>query len=148
MSPRRKVRPEWGWAAARARLAALMPSWLACCRVMCRCSALAGSAFGITGLGNVSGRSLAGVNPESYTQPNTRSSSYQYTTPLCDATAVRRPDGTTPSGDDEKLLYCTSQYYTAGTAAGTAIWADAKRAAPLLHNLIGVTVYNRAREQF
>ena len=102
----------------------------------------------ITGLGNVSGRSLAGVNPESYTQPNTRSSSYEYTTPLCDATAVRRPDGTTPANDDEKLLYCTSQYYTSGTAASTAIWADAKRAAPLLHNLIGVTVYNRAREQF
>lgn len=102
----------------------------------------------ITGLGNVSGRSLAGVNPESLTKPGTRSTSYQYVTPLCDAAAVLRPDGGAPANDDEKLLYCTSQYYTSGTAASTAIWADTKRAAPLLHNLIGVTVYNRAREQF
>jgi hypothetical protein len=102
----------------------------------------------ITGLGNVSGRSLAGMNPESLTQPGTRSTSYQYVTPLCDAAAVLRPDGSTPANDDEKLLYCTSQYYTSGAAASTAIWADAKRAAPLLHNLIGVTVYNRAHEQF
>lgn len=107
----------------------------------------------ITGLGNVSGRSLAGMNPESLTQPGTRSTSYDYTTTLCNASAVRRPDGTTPSTDDEKLLYCTSQYYnTSGTVSSftssTAIWADAKRAAPLLHNLIGVTAYNRAHEQF
>ncbi len=102
----------------------------------------------ITGLGNVSGRSLAGMNPESLTQPNTRSTSYQYTTALCDASAVRRPDGTTPSTDDEKLLYCNSQYYTSGTDVGTAMWADSKRAGPVLHSLIGVTVYNRAREQF
>lgn len=102
----------------------------------------------ISGLGNVSGRSLAGVNPESFTEPGTRSGSYQYNTPLCDASAVRRPDGGTPADDDEKLLFCTSQYYTAGTTSGTAIWADAKRAAPLLHSIIGVTVYNRAREQF
>lgn len=102
----------------------------------------------ITGLGNVSGRSLAGVNPESYTKPGTMSSSYQTGTPLCDASAVLRPDGSTPSGDDEKLLFCTSQYYTAGASDSTAMWADSKRAAPLLHNLIGVTAYNRAREQF
>lgn len=102
----------------------------------------------ITGLGNVSGRELAGINPESLTKPGTRSTSYQYVTPLCDAAAVLRPDGTTPANDDEKLLYCTSQYYTSGAAASTAIWADAKRAAPLLHNLIGATVFNRGREQF
>lgn len=102
----------------------------------------------ITGLGNVSGRSLAGINPESLTKPGTRSTSYQYTTPLCDAAAVLRPDGGTPANDDEKLLYCTGQYYTSGTAASTAIWADATRAAPLLHNLIGVTVFNRGHEQF
>jgi GDSL-like Lipase/Acylhydrolase len=102
----------------------------------------------ITGLGNVSGRSLAGINPESLTKPSTRSSSYQYVTPLCDAAAVLRPDGGAPADDDEKLLFCTSQYYTSGTAASTAIWADAKRAAPLLHNLIGATVFNRAYEQF
>lgn len=102
----------------------------------------------ITGLGNVSGRSLAGMNPESLTQPNTRSSSYQYTTALCDASAVRRPDGTTPSTDDEKLLYCNSQYYTSGADVSTAMWADSKRAGPVLHSLIGVTAYNRAREQF
>lgn len=102
----------------------------------------------ITGLGNVSGRSLAGINPESLTQPGTRSTSYQYVTPLCDANAVRRPDGTTPSTDDEKLLYCNSLYYTSGASVSTAMWADSKRAAPVLHNIIGVTVYNRAREQF
>lgn len=103
----------------------------------------------ITGLGNVSGRSLAGLNPQSYTQPGANgSSSYQTATPLCDAAAVLRPDGSPPANDDEKLLYCTSQYYTTGASANTAIWADAKRAAPLLHNLIGVTVFNRAREQF
>ncbi len=102
----------------------------------------------ITGLGNVSGRNLAGINPESLTKPGTRSTSYQYDTPLCDAAAVLRPDGTTPANDDEKLLYCTSQHYTSGTTANTAIWADAKRAAPLLHNLIGVTVFNRGHEQF
>lgn len=102
----------------------------------------------ITGLGNMSGRSLAGINPESLTKPGTRNNNYQYVTPLCDAAAVLRPDGGTPANDDEKLLFCTSQYYTSGTSSSTAIWADAKRAAPLLHNLIGVTVYNRAREQF
>lgn len=102
----------------------------------------------ITGLGNVSGRDLAGVNPESLTKPGTRSTAYQYDTPLCDATAVRRPDGGMPADDDEKLLYCTSQYYTSGFVASTSIWADATRAAPLLHNLIGVTVFNRGHEQF
>ena len=112
----------------------------------------------ITGLGNVSGRSLAGINPESLTNPGTRSDSYQYVTPLCDASNVRRPDGepidpvgpgrTAKDVADEKLLYCTSQYYTTGNTASTAIWADDTRAAPLLHNLIGVTVFNRAREQF
>ena len=102
----------------------------------------------ISGLGNVSGRSLAGVNPESYTKPATIAQSYQTITPLCDAAAVRRPDGTLPANDDEKLLFCTSQYYTAGANPSTAIWADAKRPAPLLHNLIGVTGFNRAREQF
>jgi hypothetical protein len=102
----------------------------------------------ISGLGNVSGRSLAGVNPESLTEPGTRSAAYQYTTPLCDANAVLRPDGGVPVNDDEKLLFCTSQYFTAGASTNTAIWADTKRAAPLLHSLIGVTVFNRAREQF
>lgn len=102
----------------------------------------------ITGLGNVSGRELAGMNPESLTKPGTRSNAYQYVTPLCNASAVLRPDGGSPADDDEKLLFCTSQYYTSGAAANTAIWADAKRAAPLLHNLIGVTAFNRAREQF
>lgn len=107
----------------------------------------------ITGLGNVSGRSLAGFNPESLTKPGTRSTAYDYTTTLCNASAVLRPDGTTPSGDDEKLLYCSNQYFnTSGTVSSfsisTAMWADSKRAAPLLHNLIGVTAFNRAREQF
>lgn len=112
----------------------------------------------ITGLGNVSGRSLAGINSESLTKPNTRNQSYRYDTPLCDATAVRRPDGepidpvgpgrTDKDVANEKLLYCTSQYYTSGLSASTTIWADDTRAAPLLHNLIGVTLYNRAREQF
>jgi hypothetical protein len=102
----------------------------------------------ITGLGNMSGRSLAGINPESLTKPGTRNNNYQYVTPLCDANAVLRPDGGAPANDDEKLLFCTSQYYTAGTSASTAIWADATRAAPLLHNLIGVTVFNRGHEQF
>lgn len=102
----------------------------------------------ITGLGNVSGRSLAGVNPESYTKPGTMGSSYQTATPLCDASLVRRADGTTPADDNEKLLYCTSQHYASGTDVNTAMWADSKRAAPVLHSLIGVTVYNRAREQF
>ena len=107
----------------------------------------------ITGLGNVSGRSLAGFNPESLTKPGTRSTAYDYTTTLCNASAVLRPDGTTPATDDEKLLYCSNQYFnTSGTVSSfsisTAMWADTKRAAPLLHNLIGVTAYNRAREQF
>lgn len=113
----------------------------------------------ITGLGNVSGRSLAGINPESLTKPSTRSSSYQYTTPLCDAAAVRRPDGsavppvalpgrTAEDVANEKLLSCTGQYFTSGTSLSTAMWADSTRAAPVLHNIIGVTVFNRAREQF
>lgn len=113
----------------------------------------------ITGLGNMSGRSLAGINPESLTKPGTRNNNYQYVTPLCDANAVLRPDGqpidpvalpgrTADDVANEKLLFCTSQYYTSGTSSSTAIWADAKRAAPLLHNLIGVTVFNRAHEQF
>ena len=102
----------------------------------------------ITGLGNVSGRSLVGMNPESLTQPGTRSTSYQYTTPLCNASAVRLPDGTMPSSDDDKLLHCNSLYFTSGTDINTAMWADSKRAAPVLHSLIGATAYNRAREQF
>lgn len=113
----------------------------------------------ITGLGNVSGRELAGVNPESFTKPATRNASYKIDPPLCDASlVVSRPDGASidPVGPgrtaddvaDEKLLFCTSHHYTAGTSPSTAVWADAKRPAPLLHNLIGVTVFNRAREQF
>lgn len=102
----------------------------------------------VRGLGTVSGRSLAGVNPDSYTNPNTRSSSYVVATPLCDADAVRRPDGTTPVTVDDKLKYCTTRYIVAGGSVSTYLWADATRAAPLLHSLIGVQGVSRAREQF
>ena len=103
----------------------------------------------ITGLGNVSGRSLAGVNPESYTKPGTRNGNYVYDRALCDTSStVKMPDGATPADADQLLLACTPQYFVSGGSTNTFMWADSKRAAPLLHNLIGVTVYNRAREQF
>lgn len=102
----------------------------------------------VRGLGNVSGRDLAGVNPDPYTNPSTRSTSYVVSVPLCDANAVRRPDGTTPSTVDDKLKYCTTRYLTAGASSSTYVWADATRPATLLHGLIGVQVFNRAREQF
>lgn len=102
----------------------------------------------VRGLGNVSGRDLAGVNPDPYTNPSTRSTSYVVTVPLCDANAVRRPDGTTPTTVDDKLKYCTTRFLTAGASTSTYVWADATRPATLLHGLIGVQVFNRAREQF
>ena len=102
----------------------------------------------VRGLGTQSGRSLAGVNPDSYTNPTTRSNSYTYRASLCKSADVLRPDGTAPANDDERLSYCTTQYLVSGGSASTYIWADATRAAPLLHSLIGVQGFSRAREQF
>lgn len=101
----------------------------------------------VRGLGNVSGRDLVGVNPDSFTNSTTRSTSYVHSTALCNTTGLTKPDGTTTTGLDADVRFCN----TAGALNGstsTYIWADATHYAPLGHSLIGSLAYNRARQQF
>lgn len=101
----------------------------------------------VRGLGNVSGRSLAGVSTDSYTNTSTRSSSYVYRTSLCNTGAVLRPDEQSVGGADP-LKYCTTQHLVSGGSLSTYMWADSTRFAPLGHSLIGVQAYTRAHDQF
>ena len=102
----------------------------------------------VRGLGNVSGRDLVGVNPDTFTNTTTRSTSYVHSTALCDTTAQTKPDGVTTSGLPSDVLFCTTASMVSGGSISTYIWADATHYAPLGHSLIGSLAYNRARQQF
>lgn len=102
----------------------------------------------VRGLGNVSGRDLVGVNPDTFTNTTTRSTSYVHSTALCNTTGLIKPDGTTTAGLDSDVKFCNTNTLVAGGSTSTYIWADATHYAPLGHSLIGSLAYNRARQQF
>ncbi len=102
----------------------------------------------VRGLGNVSGRDLVGVNPDTFTNSSTRSTSYVHGTALCDTSALTKPDGTTTSGLASDVLFCTTANIVSGGSTSTYIWADATHFATLGHSLVGALAYNRARQQF
>ena len=101
----------------------------------------------VRGLGNVSGRDLVGVNPDSFTNTTTRSTSYVHSTALCDTSALTKPDGATTSGLPSDVLFCTTANIVPGGSLSTYMWADATHFAPLGHSLIGSLAFNRARQQ-
>ncbi len=104
----------------------------------------------VRGLGNVSGRDLVGVNPDTFTNSTTRSTSYVHSTALCNTSGLVKPDGTTTPtpGLDSDVLFCNSNTLVANGSTSTYIWADAIHYAPLGHSLVGALAYNRARQQF
>jgi len=109
-------------------------------------------ALYITELGNTSGRSLAGVNPEPYTNTLTRSASYVYRTAVCDPASAIRPDGSTIGGGDAdagaKVKYCNGSTLVSGGNTSTYMWADDVHFAPLGHSLIGAAAATRITNQF
>lgn len=109
-------------------------------------------ALYITELGNTSGRSLAGVNPEPYTNTLTRSASYVYSTAVCDPAKAIRPDGSTIAGGDAdasaKVKYCNGSTLVSGGDTSTYMWADDVHFAPLGHSLIGAAAATRITNQF
>lgn len=104
----------------------------------------------VRGLGNVSGRDLVGVNPDSFTNTSTRSTSYVHSTALCNTTGLVKPDGTVTTGlepdADANVRFCNTSITLNGSTS-TYIWADTIHYAPLGHSLIGSVAYNRARQQ-
>ncbi len=102
----------------------------------------------VRGLGNVSGRDLVGVNPDSFTNTTTRSTSYVHSAALCNTTGLVKPDGTTTTGADADVRFCNNNTLVPNGSTSTYIWADATHYAPLGHSLIGSLAYNRARQQF
>lgn len=102
----------------------------------------------VRGLGNVSGRDLVGVNPDTFTNTSTRSTSYVYRTPLCNTAAVTLPDGTSPVPAGKEVKYCNTNTLVSSGSTSTYMWADNTHFAPLGHGLIGSLGFNRARQQF
>jgi hypothetical protein len=103
----------------------------------------------ITNLGNQSGRDLAGVNPEPFTEPSVRSTAYYYDAGACDPTQALHPGGgALEPVDYKKVLFCTSATLVPGTSTLVDIWADNIHFTPSGHNLIGSAGYNRASNQF
>lgn len=104
----------------------------------------------IAELGNSSGRQLAGVGTENYTDPNLRISGIDYTDALCNFAAVTRPDGSTIGGSDpdfkERVKYCNSN--TLYSTATTYMWADDTHFSSYAHGQIGLAGANRAYNQF
>jgi hypothetical protein len=107
----------------------------------------------ITNLGNESGRNLAGVNPEPFTEPSVRSTAYYYDAAACDPAKSQHPGD--PSGTPESsidaykaVLFCTGDTLVSGTSTSVYMWADNIHFTPSGHNLIGSAGYNRAYNQF
>lgn len=106
----------------------------------------------VRGLGNVSGRDLVGVNPDSFTNALTRNRSYVHGDAglLCNTTGLVRPDGTVTTGSepdaDANVRFCNTTSNLNGSP-NIYMWADAIHYAPLGHSLIGSLAYNRARNQ-
>jgi phospholipase/lecithinase/hemolysin len=108
-------------------------------------------ALYITELGSTSGRKLAGVNPEPYTNTSTRSTSYVYRTAVCDPAKAFLPgylNTTLQSDASLKVKFCTTASLVTDGSVSTYMWADDTHFAPLGHSLIGVAAYNRAYNQF
>lgn len=101
----------------------------------------------VRGLANVSGRSLVGVNPDSFTNNNTRNRSFVHSTALCNTTGLIKPDGTVATGAIDDVLFCTTSNIVPGGSLNSYIWADSVHYAPAGHSLIGALAYNRARNQ-
>lgn len=105
----------------------------------------------VRGLGNVSGRDLVGVNPDSFTNSTTRSTSYVHGAALCNTTGLVKPDGSVTTGSepdaDANVRFCNTSITLNGSTS-TYVWADAIHYAPLGHSLVGALAYNRARQQF
>lgn len=105
-------------------------------------------------LGTTSGRLLAGVNPETYTDPNTRSSTYTYNAAVCPIglATLTRPDETAVTqaeiDDYSAVKYCNSYYSTLNGSTSYYVWADQIHFAPLGHAWIGSAAYSRAADQF
>lgn len=102
----------------------------------------------VRGLGNVSGRDMVGVNPDTFTNTTTRSTSYVHSTALCDTSRLTKPDGNTTSSQASDVRFCNTSNMVSNGSTSTYIWADATHFAPLGHSLIGSLAYNRARQQF
>jgi len=107
----------------------------------------------ITNLGNQSGRNLAGVNPEPFTEPSVRSTAYYYDAGACDQTQAKHPGD--PSGAyepnaDLAVKFCTGSTLVPDVATNTLVymWADQTHFTPSGHGLIGSAGYNRAYNQF
>jgi phospholipase/lecithinase/hemolysin len=102
----------------------------------------------ITNLGNQSGRELAGVNPEPFTNPTVRSAAYVYNVAACDPALATHPDAVAAveSDDDKKVKFCTASTLVSTTTA--YMWADNTHFTPAGHNLIGSAGFNRAYNQF
>ncbi|MCH8178714.1 MAG: hypothetical protein IIA02_02875 [Proteobacteria bacterium] len=102
----------------------------------------------VRGLGNVSGRDLVGVNPDTFTNTSTRSTAYVHSTALCNTTGLSKPDGTLTTGAASDVRFCTTDTLVSGGSTSTYMWADNTHFAPLGHSLIGTLGFNRARQQF
>jgi hypothetical protein len=104
----------------------------------------------VRGLGSVNGRDLVGVNPDIFTNTRTRNNSYNYVTPLCNASGLTKPDGVVTTGLEPDAAANVRFCNTAGPLNGsvnTFMWADSVRFAPLGHSLIGSLAFNRSRNQ-
>jgi hypothetical protein len=99
------------------------------------------------------GRHLALVETDLFTNPTTRSSSYNYDTALCDPAQVVKPDavsaGITAFNDPyTDVKYCTSASIVSGGSTSTYIWADTIHFAPAGHSMLGLLAAQRAANQF
>ncbi len=64
----------------------------------------------------------------------------------CDPALVKKPDGSATSGDQEKLLYCTSE--SLKTNGSSKLWADAKHLGPAGHVTLAGYAFSRVRQNF
>jgi phospholipase/lecithinase/hemolysin len=111
----------------------------------------------ITNLGNQSGRNLAGVNPEPFTEPSVRSAAYYYDAGACDPAKSMHPgdpNGTPVASDPDPdkagqaVMFCTGDTLVSGVTTLVYMWADDTHFSPSGHNLIGSAGFNRAYNQF
>ncbi|MFT3858353.1 MAG: hypothetical protein QM742_12925 [Aquabacterium sp.] len=110
----------------------------------------------ITGLSDVSGRSLVSVNFDLYTNPSLRNNNYNYTDTACVFTAtadlkneVRMPNHDAPATADElkqRVKFCTS--YNLRSSGVTYVWADETHLALWGHLQLGAIGASRAGDQF
>lgn len=106
----------------------------------------------VTRVNATNGRKLALVEPNLYTNPSTRSTSYVHNKGVCDPTKVKKPNGdavtTTGNQAYQWVQYCTTQSLITDGSTSTYLWSDDVHFAPLGHQLIGATAAARAANQF